>query len=150
MHLPELIAALSNHLTYVWTITQTYPTSIHCETGGVKRGSLSIYDKWRPILIFVNGLMPSLMDSTMQDWVQGKGSQKELHDWQQSLEEVKFYIQTFTGPGDLVVDLCGGSFTTAHGVKELGGGRRFVGCDVSQECVNLGKYRLNNLPSLSA
>ena len=141
MHLFDLGAALSKHLTYVWTITQTYPTSIHCETGGVKRGRLSVYDKWRPIVVFVNGPLPSLRESALQDWIQGQGSQKDLHDWQQSLEEVRFYINAFTGQGDLTVDLCGGSFTTAHGAKELG--RRFVGCDVDERCVSLGKYRIS-------
>lgn len=148
IHLFDLGAALSKHLTYVWTITQTYPTSIHCETGGVKRGSLSVYDKWRPIVVFVNGPMPSLRESALQDWVQGQGSQKDLHDWQQSLDEVKFYINAFTDQGDLTVDLCGGSFTTAHAAKELG--RRFAGCDVNERCVNLGRYRISQVSPQSS
>jgi hypothetical protein len=34
---------------------------------------------------------------------------------------VKFYIEKFTRQSDLTVDLCGGSFTTAHAAKELSG-----------------------------
>jgi DNA modification methylase len=86
--------------------------------------------------------LPSLVNATIKDHLEGERSEKQYHDWQQSLKEVRYFIDNLTGKGDLIVDLCGGSFTTAHAVKEAGGGRRFVGCDVAQECVNIGKHRL--------
>ena len=40
--------------------------------------------------------------------------------------------------------LCQGEvFTTAQAAKELG--RRFVGCDVSQDSVNIGKHRIGQV-----
>lgn len=141
MYLDLLMKAVSQHLTYAWTVAITYPT---CVSGtGTNRAGLWVYDQWRPVLIFVNGDKPPLVNATIRDHLEGERSEKEYHDWQQSLKEVSYFVETLTGPGDLVVDLCGGSFTTAHAVKELSGRRRFVGCDVSQECVNIGKHRLS-------
>ena len=39
-----------------------------------------------------------------------------------------------------------GDITTAQAVKEAGDARRFVGCDVSQEWVNIGKHCLKQVP----
>lgn len=52
---------------------------------------------------------------------------------QQPLSEVEFLVEMFTKPGDLVVDPCGGAFTT--GVACLRNYRRFFGCDVEQHWV---------------
>lgn len=143
MYLDVLMKALSQHLTYAWPVAITYPT---CVSGtGTNRAGLWVYDQWRMVLIFVNGDKPSLQNATIKDHLEGMRSEKEYHDWQQSLKEVGYFVETLTGPGDLIVDLCGGSFTTAHAVKKLGGNRRFVGCDVSQECVNIGKHRLGQV-----
>lgn len=48
------------------------------------------------------------------------------------------FVDTFSQPGDLVVDPCGGGFTTAcHRL-----GRRFVGCDIDKVAVLKGQERL--------
>lgn len=140
MYLDLLMKAISQHLTYAWTVTITYPT---CVSGtGTHRAGLWLYDQWRPVLVFVNGDNSALASATIKDHLEGERSEKKYHDWQQSLKEVRYFIDTLTVKGDLIVDPCGGSFTTAHAVKEAGG-RRFIGCDVSQECANIGKHRLS-------
>ena len=66
--------------------------------------------------------------------------EKDWHDWQQPLEDVEHWVRQFSKPGDLVVDPCGGGFTTAVACYRLG--RRFIGCDCDQECVLPGLQRL--------
>ena len=66
--------------------------------------------------------------------------EKKLHDWQQSLIEVEQLVSYFSKPGDLIVDPCGGSFTSAEACRNMG--RRFIGCDVDADAVNKGHERL--------
>jgi hypothetical protein len=62
---------------------------------------------------------------------------------QQPLSEVEFLVEMFTKPGDLVVDPCGGAFTT--GVACLRNYRRFFGCDVEQHWVANEQERVNKV-----
>jgi site-specific DNA-methyltransferase (adenine-specific) len=66
--------------------------------------------------------------------------EKEAHDWQQPLEEVERLVRDFSQPGDLVVDPCGGGFTTAVACKRLG--RRCISCDIDEAAVIRGQDRL--------
>jgi ParB-like chromosome segregation protein Spo0J len=148
MHLPVVLSVLDEYLPYVWTLGLPSQNCPQWDKGGLKIGSLSVYPKWRPIVIFVNGIEPTLKAVSLQDWWEGSKAEKQFHDWQQSLPETKALIEKFTEQGDLVVDLCGGSFTTAHAAKELG--RRFVGCDIDQECVDAGKFRISQVSPQSS
>ena len=67
--------------------------------------------------------------------------EKDWHEWQQPLEEVEKLVDTFSQPGDLVIDPCGGGFTTAIACHRLG--RRFVGCDIDKVAVLKGQERLS-------
>jgi site-specific DNA-methyltransferase (adenine-specific) len=69
--------------------------------------------------------------------------EKDWHPMQQPLEEAEKFVRYFTQPGDLVVDPCSGSFTTAVACKNLG--RRFIGCDIRTEYVSKGQTRLAGL-----
>jgi DNA modification methylase len=66
--------------------------------------------------------------------------EKQWHRWQQPLELFERLIRDFSNPGDLIVDPCGGGFTTAEACRRLG--RRCVSCDVDAECVPKGRERL--------
>lgn len=61
----------------------------------------------------------------------------------QPVEEAVKVIEAFTQPGELVVDLFGGSFTTAVACQMTG--RNFKGCDIDESCVNLGRKRISDL-----
>ena len=62
------------------------------------------------------------------------------HPWQRPLPEVERLVSYFSERGDLVVDPCGGGFTTAAACENLG--RRFVGCDIDKAAVVKGQERL--------
>jgi hypothetical protein len=65
--------------------------------------------------------------------------EKADHDWQQSLEESRYYVGKLVPRNGLVFDPFLGSGTTALACKQLG--VRFVGCDVDQQALNLAKAR---------
>lgn len=66
--------------------------------------------------------------------------EKDWHRWQQPLAEVENLVRYFSQPNDLVVDPCGGGFTTAAACYRLG--RRCISCDCEESCVAKGKQRL--------
>jgi site-specific DNA-methyltransferase (adenine-specific) len=131
-YLNEVMARYSEYLDYQWTIALIHKglAKISFEKN-VRMG-------WRPILIFTNG--PYRHHWFINDTFHDKGKEKEYHPYQQSIEAVRYYIEMFTKPNDLVVDFCAGSFTVAEACQRLG--RRFIGCDIDQGCVGIGQKRL--------
>lgn len=61
----------------------------------------------------------------------GGRREKDLHDWQQSLAESIYLVETFSSPGDLLVDLLMGS--AANAVSRYTLNSRFVGADEDAE-----------------
>jgi len=66
--------------------------------------------------------------------------EKEWHPWQQGVAEAEYYISHLTEPGDLITDLCGGSFTTMIAAANVGN-RRFVGCDIEERNIKIAWER---------
>ena len=56
---------------------------------------------------------------------------KRLHPTQKPVELLEYLVRTYTDPGDLVLDNCMGSGSTA--VAALQAGRRFVGFETNPE-----------------
>lgn len=77
------------------------------------------------------------------DIIHGSGRDKGLHEWQQGVDELIPLLDSFTRPGDVVMDPFAGSFTTAVACKMTA--RRFIGYDTSQENVDIGIKRILNL-----
>ena len=131
-HLPEVLERLGEHLTYRWQMASIWSgdsNMIH---------PLQIASQWKPILIFSKGKWKKKKRWSDVSLVQGKD--KSLHDWQQHEAEIEMLVRYFSEPRDLVCDCMAGSFTTA--VACLKNGRKFVGCDVDAECVEIGHSRL--------
>jgi hypothetical protein len=69
------------------------------------------------------------------------GREKDWHPHQQPLELFRHLVRDYTEPGDLVVDPCGGGFTTALACyleNRLG-----ISCDIDEKAVMMGTERLN-------
>ena len=66
--------------------------------------------------------------------------EKEWHPYQQGVGEAEYYISRLTQPGDLVADLCAGSFTAMIATARVGG-RGFVGCDLDERNVRIARER---------
>jgi site-specific DNA-methyltransferase (adenine-specific) len=130
------MGTLGTVLTYRWVIASAWNgdgTLIH---------PLNITSQWKPILIFskgdwkAHGRIPDLLRNDTQE--------KRYHPWQQPEAEVMQLVSFLSQPGQLVVDPCAGSFTTAVACKRLG--RRFVGCDVDADCVRMGHGQFRHQP----
>ena len=133
--LHKVIESLSKSLTYRWVIASTWQGDanlVHLDRQG------SVLSKWKPILVFSNGGFR--ISGQWHDLCKFPQKEKSWHDYQQPLAEVETLIRNFSEPGDLVVDPCGGGFTTA--VACLNQNRRFVGCDVEEENVAMGQERI--------
>ena len=92
---------------------------------------LDLGSQWKPVLIFSNG--PWKKRDRWHDVLLAESKQMPWHPWEQPVDQVETLVQQFSNPGDLVVDPCGGGFTTAVACRNLG--RRFVGCDVDLQAV---------------
>jgi ParB-like chromosome segregation protein Spo0J len=138
-YLDQVFAALASELHYVWTSALLFTQS-----GSYSQyGSLNIFQLWRPVLLFHNGNPDSCRIATnIADRFPLRKPEKDWHDWQQPLPDMVLLVKTFSLDGDLVVDPFGGGFTTACACKQVGR-RRFLGCDILNECVDVGRYRLN-------
>jgi len=130
--LDEKIAALSKRLTYRWLPTSAWSgTATPVQNLNLKSQSipLVVYSKgdWSP---------PTYWHDTFID----SGREKSWHPWQRSLGEIEKLIEYFSEPDDLIVDPCGGGFTTAIACHRLR--RRCVSVDVEKACVVRGQQRL--------
>ena len=132
----QVLAALGKHLEFVWLINSYWTHS----TNKQYLQRQVVLGRWRPIPVFSKGT-PRLIGGFC-DTIHVEGQEKEYHDWQQPVEVFEGLIDDFTEPGDLVVDPCGGSFTTAVACYRLK--RQFIGCDIDEQCVKLGWDRLDN------
>lgn len=93
---------------------------------------------WKPVLVFRNG--PGDPPNWHKDIVTDGSREKGEHEWQQSEAEAAYWISELSKPDDLVVDPFLGGGTTAVVCRDLG--RRFVGCDVSEQAVQNARERL--------
>lgn len=133
MYLDQVLAALARNLTYNWQIVLSHRTGRQAIHGR------HIYSHYKPILLFQKG--PTSPHPWLDDVLDGTGKEKQLHEWQQSVDEAIHLIERLTDPGNLIVEPFGGSFTTAEAVLRVGG-RRFIGCDLDQACVVRGQDRI--------
>ncbi len=81
----------------------------------------------RSVLVFASDKQRTKLDGT-------------IHPTQKPVALFEYLIKTYTNEGDLVLDNCIGSGTTALAADRLG--RRFFGCDISEEYVELALRRL--------
>jgi ParB-like chromosome segregation protein Spo0J len=132
-YLEDVTQALGEHLTWGWSAASVWMgdgTIIHPR---------QVTSKWKPILIYSKGEWRKL--GRWQDLSVITTKEKDWHDWQQPLEEVENLVRYFSQPGDLVVDPCGGGFTTAVACRNLG--RRCVSCDIDAVALIRGQDRLD-------
>ena len=140
-HLPQVMDKLEKHLTYRWQISSHYKGDATL----LSLGSYKVTSSWKPILVYSKG--ETTRKGRFNDSVNVQSKEKAWHAWQQPLEEAVKLIHNFSSPGDLVVDPCGGGFTTAVACRNLN--RRYIGCDVEAECVSKGRKRLQLTQALS-
>ena len=133
-HLPAILAALEEHLAYVWSCAIVY------DGGHAALPWRHLRVGWKPLVLF--GRPPLTIGPWCADTVVSSAASaaKDLHPWQQSPEPARYYIRRLTSPGSLVCDPFTGSGTTA--VVALALGRRFVGAEVDPETYLVARGRI--------
>ena len=119
--LPNVLNALSEHLTYWWMSAIFLEGPGHSTPLG--NPVRKVISQWRPLVMFVR----KGVDVTFQDVVPAGGKMKDNHNWGQAESESAWIVEKFTRPGDLVVDPMAGSGTVAKACRGLG--RNFIGAN---------------------
>lgn len=76
-------------------------------------------------------------------WEQDAKGTPKIHPAQKPIKVLKRLIEIFTDPGDVVIDPCFGSGSTARACLETG--RSFYGFEISKEFYNRAKAEMCNL-----
>jgi hypothetical protein len=131
-YLNRVMTTLDKYLTYRWTLASVWDGAANLFH------PFQVLSQWKPILVYSKGGWKRR--GLWPDVLRVNSKEKEWHEWQQPLEEVEKLVRYFSKPGDLVVDPCGGGFTTAAACLRVG--RRCVSCDIDGACVEEGRKRL--------
>jgi site-specific DNA-methyltransferase (adenine-specific) len=136
-YLPEIIAAMTPHLRYHWTVAYLTPGGQATQLWDRKVNTF-----WKPVLWFVNG-------DHAGDWVgdvvrsSPNDNDKRFHHWGQSESGMADLLRRFTAAGQTILDPFLGGGTT--GVVALDLGRMFVGADIDGKAVETAQARLATL-----
>jgi 16S rRNA G966 N2-methylase RsmD len=76
------------------------------------------------------------------DLLTGSGREKDVHDWQQSAEELIPLIDAFSLPGETILDPFAGTGT--YGIAAKRRARKFIGIDIDGGNVEVAKARIFN------
>jgi hypothetical protein len=128
--IPEATALLNQYLTYWWMMCLTYK-------GKVKM-KYSTFNSFRPVLLYHK--QPPKLPKLLNDHFECDNREKDLHDWQQAQEPIRYIIERFTGAGDMVLDPMAGAGTVLKVCKDLR--RKCIAIDRDSECVEIMKGRL--------
>lgn len=133
--LPDVIEALRHEeLSYRWCIAWRYANNENT-VDHTRR----VFDCWKPVLVYHKGSMP--VDAPMmRDEISNSGTDKDFHEWGQSVSGFERLVRSFSQPGEIVCDPFLGGGTTA--IAALSQARRFVGCDIDTAAIEITKGRL--------
>lgn len=129
----ELKPLLDTQLRHRWTCCYLLPGPHG------KHWPARISFAWKPVLVYTRHDAPK-PEFLTSDVFASDAPDKAHHDWGQSESGLARLVDAFSQPGDLVVDPFLGGGTTAVACLELG--RRFIGCDIDQNCVAITRQRL--------
>jgi len=76
--------------------------------------------------------------------IKSTNSTQNIHPTQKPVALFEYLIKTYTNEGELVLDNCIGSGTTA--VACVNTGRNFIGIELNKECVKIAEKRIKAVP----
>lgn len=118
VYLDEIMAMMSEHMTFFWK----YEIGLGGPTAGViwpfGNTAVPIITRTKPLLCYSKGrsLPPKATFGTFDS----PGPDKRFHEWGQSESCARYYIECFTGSGDVVLDPFVGGGTTPAVCKTIG------------------------------
>ena len=93
--------------------------------------TIMVFSKGKPIPL---KWIPNLLQTPKE-----KSHRKD--NWEQSVEDAKFFITAFSKESDIILDPNVGSGTTCVAAKHLN--RKYIGIDISEEYCSIAKKRIN-------
>ena len=130
-YLPEVIAHLSEHMSYYWCMT--YLTQGQSPHLFQKR----VNTFWKPVLWYVKN---NYSGDFTSDVFRSPENDKNFHKWGQSFGGMADIIEKLTNPNDLILDPFLGGGTT--GAVAVSMGRKFIGSDIEPENINISRERI--------
>ena len=136
-YLPEILALMTPHLTYHWTLAYLTP-------GGqaVQLWKRNVNTFWKPVLWFVKGKYAGKWSGDVVKSAPNDND-KAHHEWGQSESGMQDLVDRFVEPGQVVLDPFCGAGTTGIAVLRAGG--FFIGIDKDQKNVEISAARLSNV-----
>lgn len=136
-YLPDVIQLLSTSLNYHWCLSYLTPGG---QSAQLFQRRVNTF--WKPVLWFVKGdyvggWTGDVLKSPVND------NDKRFHEWGQSLAGMKDIIERLTYPDNVILDPFLGGGTT--GVATLTSGRKFIGVDIEQSCVDTTLNRIREV-----
>ena len=135
LHLPQIYAAMGQHLQYMWTC------AIGHGGGPTWFRKWHLLNQWKPILMYGKPPIKTWWLNSFADYVIG-GKEKADHEWQQALGEALHYIQDVCPPGGVVCDPFLGSGTTLVAAKRLG--MQYIGIEKDAATAARAKSRVED------
>jgi SAM-dependent methyltransferase len=133
LFLPEKIAALATHLSWVTEVAYVLPSPIRQATGGTVT-----FVEAMPVLVFSNGPKPRKLETNIV--YAEHAVNNEWHRFGQCSVGFARLVELLSTPSDTVLDpFCGGGTT---GVACAETGRDFMGCDIDPETIAIARRRL--------
>jgi hypothetical protein len=139
--LNEKLRAFDEYLMYQWMGTSRWVGP------GNPMHTVNVVSNSTPFVVYTKGERGRDRWTKWLDTLEFDQKEKQYHPWQRPLAEIEKLLRYFTRPGDLVVDPCGGGFTTAVACQRLA--RQCVSCEIEKAYVVTGQQRLkedNALP----
>jgi site-specific DNA-methyltransferase (adenine-specific) len=134
-NLYESMNRLNKHLDFYWIFSL-----IH--SGNTKLIPFNNIDAgWKPILVYQKGFKK--ISSRVKDVLKGSKRSKDNHEWEQSEDELQYLIDTFSSPGDKILDPFAGSGTTLVRAKKMN--RIPLGSEREEQTYNIAKIRMSEL-----
>lgn len=132
--LPEVMAMLSEHLRYCW-LAGVYLHGPHPQIWPRR-----VRNALRVVLIYQRPPIEA-RDRWFTDLVDSPAPSKEYHEWGQAVEPVRYYLEQFTEPGDLVLDPFLGGGTTAVACVQTS--RRVIGFEADSDKADVARLRVS-------
>lgn len=133
-YLPEVLAGLSEHLTYHWALSYLTPGAQSAQVFPRK-----VNPFWKPVLWMVKG---EYAGEWQGDVIRSdvNANDKRFHEWGQSESGIGRLVEGWSKPGEVVCDPFVGGGTLAEVALRLG--RRVIAADVAEVQIQTTRARL--------
>lgn len=127
------IAHIWRYPVYIWCIAIDKPSS-------PSFNRLGGFNCWEPLLVYDKPIKRILRDLIRYDSKNLANDGLNKHPCPDSLDMVRWIVDTWSEPDDIILDPFLGSGTTVVAAKQLG--RRYIGIEIVEEYCEIAKQRL--------